>query len=352
MRYTLTLTDKCNKNCSYCYENNVRKNRSLSTTNLYKQLSNIIKEGNAVKQISFFGGEPFLELDLMKRTYYIIKKYNLEHSNKINLSFITNGILLESKEVIDFLSLCQNNDMNPFIIISFDGYKNTIINLEKNIKKLVNLLNENNVRINYTISSNNIKDIFINYKIAENLNVKKIHYRPVHEDFVKNSELMQIYKEQMIKLFNYLKFNKLPLELFPFIPAYQIWDLNKVDSYNYIYQQRQHVGCNMDFSHLTYSMDDELYYCHRLQFYQAFIKDVKEANQYMKDHNGTFTYDGCDTCPTLKQCGMCSIINEIYTGDKNTPHPTLCQFQIVVHELTEIFFKMFHPTFQEGYVNP
>ena len=93
-------------------------------------------------------------------------------------------------------------------------------------------------------------------------------------------------------------------------------------------------------------------------YFHIYNDTVKKNMKFIKNLHKlsiieeVFSYAGCDICPTLKQCGMCSIINEIYTGDKNIPHPTLCQFQIVVHELTELFFKMFHPTFQEGYVGP
>lgn len=355
MRYTLTLTDKCNKNCAFCYENAIRQNISLSESTLYKQLARIMStDTNIPKKISFFGGEPFVELDLMKKTANVLKQYNKYNAdNPITLSFITNGILLNSPDVMSFLQECKNDGFNPYIIISYDGVQNKIPNLGSNISKLVSMLGERSVRINYTMSKVNVKDIVTNYKLAESLGVKNIHYRPVHGDFVEDPSLVELYRNNMIELFEYLKTaQSMPYDIFPFIASYKLWDINKVEAYNYIYQQRANVGCNMDFSHLTYSMGDEVYYCHRLQFYQGFIKDVKEANQYMKDHNGTFSYDGCDTCPTLKQCGMCSIINEIYTGDKNIPHPTLCQFQIVVHELTELFFKMFHPTFQEGYVGP
>ena len=93
MRYTLTLTDKCNKNCAFCYENAIRQNISLSESTLYKQLARIMStDTKTPKKISFFGGEPFIELDLMKKTANVLKQYNKYNAdNPITLSFITNG---------------------------------------------------------------------------------------------------------------------------------------------------------------------------------------------------------------------------------------------------------------------
>lgn len=352
MRYTLTLTDKCNKNCEFCYENATRQHISLSETLLYKQLEHIISiDSNIPKHISFFGGEPFIELELMKKTINVLKQYNLYNTNNpITLSFITNGILLNSPDVMSFLQQCKNDGFNPYIIISYDGIQNKIKNLGDNIKKLVYMLGNRNVRINYTLSKYNVMDIVTNYKIAETLGVKNIHYRPVHGDFVEEPFLLEIYKNNMLELFEYLKtVNDMPFDLFPFLFPSRVWSFDKNELNRYMYDKKQYVGCNIDLTHRTYSMDDETYYCHRLQFYQSYIKDVKDANKYMKEHNGTFVYKGCETCSTLKHCGLCSVLNEIYTGDRNTPHPTLCKYYQISYELSDLFFKMFHPVFQEGY---
>lgn len=68
MRYTLTLTDKCNKNCDFCYENTVRKNKSLSLINLYKQLSNIISKNNT-DCISFFWWRTFFRIGFNEKGF-------------------------------------------------------------------------------------------------------------------------------------------------------------------------------------------------------------------------------------------------------------------------------------------
>ena len=43
------------------------------------------------KRVGFFGGEPFLELGLIKRAVNIFKNYD-NNKNSINIGFTTNGI--------------------------------------------------------------------------------------------------------------------------------------------------------------------------------------------------------------------------------------------------------------------
>ena len=96
-------------------------------------ISNDIDED---KRVGFFGGEPFLELGLIKRAVNIFKNYNDNNKNSINIGFTTNGILLDDKDTIDLLKYSKDVGLEPRVTISFDGVQNKVYNLEKNIKKI------------------------------------------------------------------------------------------------------------------------------------------------------------------------------------------------------------------------
>ena len=72
---TLTLTQSCNLRCKYCYE----ENRTAQTM-IYEAATRIIAEelnkNSVFEEVEFdlFGGEPFLEFDLIKR---IVKLPNM-----------------------------------------------------------------------------------------------------------------------------------------------------------------------------------------------------------------------------------------------------------------------------------
>lgn len=95
----ILLTNKCNLRCSYCYEQH-RKNHGVWTVEKIKQaydrVYDILSERNFSQkcEFQFFGGEPLLFKDLIlefKNRYYDELKLKRD---KIQLSLITNGLLL------------------------------------------------------------------------------------------------------------------------------------------------------------------------------------------------------------------------------------------------------------------
>lgn len=93
---SLCVTHSCNLDCIYCYQNHDGNNRMSFKTaceSIDWIFENIPDDMNGV-EITFIGGEPLIEFDLIKRLYdYTHEKYQ-------NESFIfyatTNGVLLNS----------------------------------------------------------------------------------------------------------------------------------------------------------------------------------------------------------------------------------------------------------------
>lgn len=127
---TFEITDSCNLNCHYCgygdfYGNHdERKNTKLDIVsakiileyliNFWNSNSNISHKRNIY--ISFYGGEPLLNMDFIKEIVHFINSKTLIH-NYITFSMTTNAILLEKN--IDYL--VKNNFK---LLISLDGDKN------------------------------------------------------------------------------------------------------------------------------------------------------------------------------------------------------------------------------------
>ncbi|MEY1640443.1 radical SAM protein [Tenuifilum osseticum] len=140
----LEVTQKCNLNCTYCingkYYNNISDRRSLSFETAITFIDFILsfnykqyKRNNLT--IGFYGGEPLLEIDLIKKIItYIEDKYS---SIAFKYKITTNGTLL--KQNIDFLI------KNKFkITISLDGDKNhNIYRKFKNGKESYNIVVSN-----------------------------------------------------------------------------------------------------------------------------------------------------------------------------------------------------------------
>ena len=178
----LMLTDQCNLRCSYCFINNNMpldyKCKSMSwkiakrAIDIYfENLSgNPIAFKKSVKTIFFYGGEPLLNFDTIKKcTEYIEKIYKnetREMGNKFRLSLITNGTLIDDG-VAKFVAKHKNISIG----ISLDGDKDTNDQKRKhqggngsfdNVMRGFNLLKKagcNNVSISCTVDNHNADNL-------------------------------------------------------------------------------------------------------------------------------------------------------------------------------------------------
>ena len=92
---TLTLTQFCNLRCPYCFEANKSHNK-MDIDTIKKILDEALNDERFNEyEIDFFGGEPFLEFELMKETMkYVYDTY----PNKLMLfTATTNGTLVHGE---------------------------------------------------------------------------------------------------------------------------------------------------------------------------------------------------------------------------------------------------------------
>ena len=118
------VTDSCNLNCAYCslgelYEGyDERMGQKMNTTNAINLLEYIFKlkprNSNHKMYISFYGGEPLLNMDFIKHIVIISKQLNEEKGLKIEYSMTTNATIIH--KYIDFLVANKFN-----LMISLDG---------------------------------------------------------------------------------------------------------------------------------------------------------------------------------------------------------------------------------------
>ena len=143
MEYIIHLTEKCNLNCTYCYEN--KKNKEISFESIKGLIDYEISRKQSYSIIVFYGGEPLLQKDMIRDTIdYINTK-----KSKTNFYYgiTTNGTLLDE----EFIKYMKNNKF-IYVAYSIDGMektqnlnrktadgKGTFDIVEKNAKKLLEL---------------------------------------------------------------------------------------------------------------------------------------------------------------------------------------------------------------------
>ena len=118
---SLCVTHRCNLSCVYCYQNN-KSNARMTIDTAKKCIDDIfrsIPEKTEIIEISFIGGEPLLEIDLIKAVYdYTIGKYP---DSRLRFFATTNGTMLSDDDKEWFKAR-----KNKFVLgLSLDGTPNT-----------------------------------------------------------------------------------------------------------------------------------------------------------------------------------------------------------------------------------
>ena len=97
MKFTLALTLQCNLACRYCYIDKGQKRMSPETAaRIVDFIFQATPPGEKI-DIGFFGGEPLLEVELMKTIVGMITGHRLYESQRVLFSVITNGTLFSDE---------------------------------------------------------------------------------------------------------------------------------------------------------------------------------------------------------------------------------------------------------------
>lgn len=110
----------CNFKCWYCYETHIRK--SKISTDTYERIEKLISQkiDKSIKRfnLSFFGGEPLLQYNLVDSLMSYTKSLCEKNEVKLNISFTTNGYLLNEEKIAKLAAYGVNS-----MQITLDGNK-------------------------------------------------------------------------------------------------------------------------------------------------------------------------------------------------------------------------------------
>ncbi len=115
MKVTLAITQKCNLACDYCY---IHKNNATMSIGTAAKIIDFVYQNvrkNETIEIGYFGGEPLLEIDLIREITGMIRSHPAHDKNRTILSVTTNGTIY-SESISRFLA---END--TILNISCDG---------------------------------------------------------------------------------------------------------------------------------------------------------------------------------------------------------------------------------------
>ena len=163
MDYTISITNKCNLRCSYCYERHLNTEYGSITPQIMRKITDFINRRNDAGTVYLFGGEPLL--------YKEEVKYFCENLKAKQFVITTNGILLD--EV--FIKWCVERGV--IINMSHDGAECAERGadreiLDANLKLLLRYQPETLVQLEDT--QNNLPQLYDNIMYLKEIGVKKV----------------------------------------------------------------------------------------------------------------------------------------------------------------------------------
>ena len=118
----LHIAHTCNLNCEYCFASQGRYHgeRSVMSFEVGKRALDFLIENSSGRrnlEVDFFGGEPLMNFDTVKKLVAYARKREKETNKNFRFTLTTNGVLIDD-DVIDFAKREMSN-----VVLSLDGRK-------------------------------------------------------------------------------------------------------------------------------------------------------------------------------------------------------------------------------------
>ena len=335
----LHICHDCNLRCRYCFADEGAYHAEREFMSLETAISAIDfllkNSGNRkVLEVDFFGGEPLMCLDTIKKVVAYAKREAGKLGKKFLFTTTTNALLLDD-DAIDFF----NSEMEN-VVLSIDGRKEVhdAIRKTKNgkgsfdlvidhIKKFVRSRGDKHYYVRGTFTSKNLdfsKDVIFLAESGfdsismepvvtdiDDLQIKEEHLKTVCDEY---ETLCGKYLEQHEKGegFNFFHFN--------------------IDLEGGTCLQKRVSACGAGNEYFSVVPNGDIYPCHQFagnkDFLMGNVRDGIERKDIRKRFadSSLFTREDCKDCFAKFICsGGCSANNYNFMGDMNKPYPITCQ---------------------------
>lgn len=216
---TLQVTQNCNLRCKYCvysggYNNRHHIERKMDFDMAKRGIDFLLShsQNSSSITVAFYGGEPFLEFDLIKKCIGYIE--SISHGRKTGFTITTNATLL-NEEIIRFI---VKHDIS--LTISLDGPKHihdknrkysnskesTYDKIIDNVNKIKKMYPEylEKVLFNVVLDPENdiscVNDFFMNYEaLLKNINVSSITDTYLKKDLKYNENFKMNFDYEIFK---------------------------------------------------------------------------------------------------------------------------------------------------------
>ncbi len=337
----LNVAHDCNLRCRYCFasEGNYHMDKSLMDIETAQKAIDLLLRNSGKRknvEVDFFGGEPLLNMAVIKRTVDYAKKAEKQYGKTVHFTVTTNAMLLDEETRI---YLNENMDN---VVLSLDGRREvhdamrpdragngSYDRIVNHIQRFVAMRGDKAYFVRGTFTSENLdfgKDILHLHSLGFN----EISLEPAvgeGEAFhLKQEDVPQIKEEyeSFAREYLALKQNGSPLRFYHF----------NINLYNGPCLQRRITACAAGNEYFAVSPDGGLYPCHQFVGIDAFR--VGDVNQGIADHAlcekmcgiNVFTKEACSRCWAKYFCsGGCHANAWFSSNDMKIPNAIACELQ-------------------------
>ncbi len=334
----LHVSHDCNLRCKYCFADegayhSVRETMPFEVAKAAIDFLIAQSGSRKVLEVDFFGGEPLMNFDVVKRTVSYAKEEAAKRGKRFLFTTTTNGLLLND-EIIEFFNQEMEN-----VVLSLDGRKEIHDEVRKTvsgkgsfdaviekIKKFVRLRGDKHYYVRGTFTAKNLdfsKDVlFLADEGFDSLSLEPV-VTDIPELQIKEEHLPAIEKEYETlcdayirreaegKGFNFFHFN-VDLEGGPCL-------------------QKRVSACGAGNEYFSVVPNGDLYPCHQFagdpKWRMGNVKEGSLAGALRKQfaESCLFTREKCGDCFAKFICsGGCNANNYHYNGDINVPYEMTC----------------------------
>lgn len=349
---SLILTESCNLSCLYCFEKNKKKSnmtQEVAENTIEFLIQQAILGEKDKISITYFGGEPLLNFEVLKESFYYGVRRTKEENLKFDCSIITNAtfytdeyesFLLDWHNTLGKINIQFSIDGEPHIQDYYrptsTGGKSSVL-VEETLKKHLDLFEKNNIpsscySAHGVINSNTINNVYNNFLYLKGLGIEHVWFMPCHEEKWLD-EHYDIYREQLELISNYIiedsKTNK-----------------NAINTYSSLGKcltTRPDKPCSAGCSFCTITPDGDIYPCHHFYFNDktTCIGDIYEGVDDAKrkifldySFDNIFGDTSCKDCSN-KSCYTCIAANYTHNGNMLIGFPDYCKLQKIEDEFRQ-----------------
>lgn len=301
----LFITDRCNLRCDYCYEKN-NEGRTIDKDSAEKAIDFLLSSSTPAFALSFFGGEPLLNIDLIESLMEYCRLKSRTMERRISFLINTNGMLLDRKN-LDILGR-----YGVMVVLSLDGEPESH-DLHRKVaggggsfsliqKNLPHIKEYPRLHVRMTVTPETVSRLSANVRFIRELGFRTAAFALNRDSDEWNDERLDILESEYEKLTDWY------VEDLRGGSPFRLVDIDLFAAKGKRKLKKGRPPCAAGETSVAVGADGSLYPCHRFVGSEAaIIGDVRRG--LCAEHAEPFRrFDPYG----VKECGDCALIGECY----------------------------------------